>query len=217
MQVLFTVSSALCVSNVNLLLIVSDSLYRDRCLDSSLILHLAVPLLPSVFATIFMSLCSLISDVGTVDFLLLNLLPASSSNVVVHSIVYSRVLNFPVPTAYNLLSSKHRGGFDFWYLLIQTLHPQAYACHRDKTEAASLDNSIQSFPRFTTRLPWTKERIVSNGRRSWLGASTRGLGLSTSHTIMSKNLEESSIRCSWQSSYILLDAILRDASHHRLG
>ena len=43
-------------------------------------------------------------------------------------------------------------------MLIQTLHPQASdACYRDKAQAASLEESIQSFTPFTTRLRLTKE------------------------------------------------------------
>ena len=67
------------------------SVYRGRRLGSSLVLHLAAPLLPLrqlvshlflardvleflSFCNLVKSFCSLISDIATVDFLLLNLL-----------------------------------------------------------------------------------------------------------------------------------------------
>ena len=179
----------------------AESVYRYGCLGSSLFLHLAIPLLcfpcdslyPTcfwfvmclslcTFATFFMSFCPPSSDVATVDFLQSYWLPYSSSYVFVSSIPSSRTPSFSVPTAYKLLSSTIVVAFGFWYLLIQTSHPQASdACYRDKAKAASLDDSIQSFPRFTTRMPLS------------IMAKT------TSHTIMSKKLGR--VDCSRGSSF----------------
>ena len=112
----------------------ADSVYRGRRHGSSLVLHLAVPVLPPwgqlvshlflahdvleccLFATFFVSSCSLISDVATVGVLQLNLSPTSSSLVFVYSIASSPIQNFSHPTPYNLLSA-------FWYLLIHTSIP----------------------------------------------------------------------------------------------
>ena len=90
----------------------ADSVNRDRCIGTSLKLHLADPLVPlgqlvshlfsspvkclsfCIFATFFMFFSSVISDDATVDVLLFNVLPASSSYVFVYSFASSRKLNF---------------------------------------------------------------------------------------------------------------------------
>ena len=64
----------------------------------------------------------------------------------------------------------HRDGFDFWYLLISkpSIH-QVNMQLRHATEADKTGgDSIESFRRFTTRLPLTKESF-RHGRQSWLG------------------------------------------------
>ena len=88
----------------------------------------------------------------------MNLLPTYSSDVFC---VFDR---FPKDSEFlgfhniQLPVVNRRGVFDFWYMLIQTLRPQARdACYRDKAQAASFQDSIQSFASFTTRLRLTKE------------------------------------------------------------
>ena len=113
----------------------ADSVDRDRCLGSPLILHLALPCFawdswyPTCFtlgtslscclsATLYLSFCSLIADVVTVDFLML--MSCFS--------VFDRFLKESVFLGFHSAQTpvvNHRGGFDFGHLLIQILHPQA--------------------------------------------------------------------------------------------
>ena len=180
-----------------------------------------------------MSVCSLISDVATVDFLLLNLLPTSAS---FFGISDRFLKDSELFSPYSIQSSvvNHRGRFDFWYLLTHSFHPQASdACHRNETEAASLDDSIHRFPHFFTRVPLTK---------GWFQMEDE-VGLELPNLVWDSHLlhhgenhlphdhvEEFgridcrrgnsflfSFHCQQHSPYTFMNAISWDASRHHLG
>ena len=109
--------------------------------------------------TFLMSFCWLISDVATVDFLLLNLLPTSWS-IFFFCILDCFLKDFELLRPHSKQSPvvNHRAGLDFWYLPIHSIHPQARdTCNRDQTETASLDDSIHCLLHFTTRPSLAKE------------------------------------------------------------
>ena len=153
-----------------------------------------------------MSFCSLIKDVATVDFLLPNLLPTFS----IKFCVFDRFLKDSELLGHSIQPPvvNHRGGFVFWYLLIHSIHPKASdTCNCDKTEAGIPDDSIHRL-HHTVALD---ERTVSNRIRSWLGASTLGPELPSSHESIVAVATPSS------SPSTLLNATFWDASRHRLG
>ena len=135
---------------------------------------------------------SLISDVATVDCLLLNMLPTPSSCVSVYSIASSRILNVSVP---NTQSSTI-------VVALRCLVPAdsdppstqgSDACYLDKSGAASLDDTMHSFPRFTTRLPFD-ERVVSKWKTTMAWSfhpRSRTPIFPIIGKTMSKNLDES--------------------------
>ena len=136
----------------------------------------------------------------------------------------------------NIQSSvvKHRGGFDFWNLLIHSFHPQASdTCHRDKTEAASLDDSIHRFPQFSTRLPCTTETFQMEDKvclelpNSVWDSNLHHHGednLSHDHVeafgrvnCLRGNSFLFSFHCQQHNPHTVLHAMFWDASRHRLG
>ena len=85
-----------------------------------------------------------------------------------------------------------------WYPLIHSFHTQANdTCHRDRTEAASLHDSIQRFPQFPHTIALTKESFLMEDKvglelpNSVWDSPLSIMEMTTSHTIMSKNLDES--------------------------
>ena len=137
---------------------------------------------------------------------------------------------------YSIQSSvvNHRGGFDFWYLLIHSFHSQASdTCHRDKTEAAFLDDSPHRFPQLSTRLPCTTETFQMEDK----------VGLELPNSVWDSNLHHHgddhlshdhveafgrvnclrdnsflfSFHCQQHSPHTVLHAMFWDASRHRLG